>query len=282
MELITFILESMWFKVFLATIPLVGLIGIIVNIRYSQRNRNANKYIMELAEKNLKKDISEKELKNKKEEIEVYASKIDELKLQIKKDIPKEARKVVLLGQLHSQVSHLHKLKNEVEKIRTELSTLGEQTELDGSLLKFLEKEIKPEYIIRDKRETLKTMLTMSTTATAIAYVAIPYEIRLFISVPLISFSAYVLFQLLKTYWRGFAAIKALIKRKAILICVLIGIPSLLLSIFFAILSSSLDDYNYRDVSSIAALVFGVLTFGCLVIAINLIMIRRKNVVQPS
>lgn len=279
MESLNLIINSIWFRVFLAAIPIAGLIAITINFRYSQRTRNANKYIMDLAEKNLKKDISEKELKNKKEEIEVYASKIDELKLQIKKDIPQEARRVVLLGQLDSQVNQLHKLRKEIDDIRHELSDLGEQTKLDEGLLRFLEKEIRPEYLIRDQRESLKTMLTMSTTATAIAYAVVPYEIRLFISVPLILFSAYLLSRLLKSYWKGFAILKVTIKKKAVLLCTIVGALSFSLAIFFSIVASSATYYN-RDFPAVMIVVFGLITLASFIVAINVIFIRRKTAHQ--
>jgi hypothetical protein len=59
-----------------------------------------------------------------------------------------------------------------VRAIKEEISTLGATAEIPPDLLKEIEKEISPEYLLKEERENLKTYLTVFTTLLSVAKVS--------------------------------------------------------------------------------------------------------------
>lgn len=158
---------------------LIGLIGTILAIFTwisHLKTKESYNYLFKIAEKNMDADITEAELKEKKDEVEMASNRIKELQKQIRKDIPLEAKRAVLKDKLNSQIEQLKTFLYSTKNIQKELEKIDESSVLPNELLKAVENEISPEYLIREKRSNLKTLLTIITTAAAISSTILPYR----------------------------------------------------------------------------------------------------------
>lgn len=150
---------------------IVGAAGTVFGIVSWNSARKANKvqaYLFKVAEQNIQKDISETELAKKRADIEISAKQLEELRAQIRRDIPIEARRAVLLDRLNLQLEHLNQSHQAALETRRELETMGDHAEISVELLSAIESEIRPEYLIRERQAKLKTYLTITTTTAAI------------------------------------------------------------------------------------------------------------------
>jgi len=173
--LLTFLANN-WLNLLFGLIGVVGTVYGVLSWRHSQKDKRSYKFLFDLAEKNIEKNITEESLKKKKEEVERATSEIESLQEQIKRDIPKEARKAVLKDKLNTQHIELSNIYKNVCATKDELSGLSESAEIPPDLLKEIEKEISPEYLLKGERENLKTYLTVFTTLAAITSAILPRE----------------------------------------------------------------------------------------------------------
>lgn len=169
------IIADNWINLIFGLIGAVGTIYGFMSWRSAQKDKRSYKFLFDLAEKNIDKNITEETIKQKKKEVQRATSEIESLQRQIKKDIPKEARKAVLKDKLNSQYLELTNIFKNVCKSKEELSSMSESDEIPPDLLEEIEKEIRPEYLLKEERENLKTYLTVCTTLAAIASAALPW-----------------------------------------------------------------------------------------------------------
>lgn len=173
--LLKFLLDN-WLNLIFGLIGAVGTVYGFMSWKSSQKDKRSYTFLFELAEKNIEKNITEETLRQKKEEVEMATSEIKSLQRQIKSDIPKEARKAVLKDKLNSHYIELTNTYKNISVLKEELSNISESAEIPPDLLKEIEKEIRPAYLLKEERENLKTYLTVCTTLAAIASAVLPWE----------------------------------------------------------------------------------------------------------
>nr|WAI02745.1 MAG: hypothetical protein OI719_00630 [Candidatus Methanoperedens sp.] len=189
----------------LAIFGIAGTILTIISWRDSKSKEAENKrkdaihdYLFKLAEKNIDKTVTDQQLSEKIKEIELATQKIETLQEKIRKDIPLEAKRTVLKDRLNSQIELLKQHFESTKKIRDELAKIETSVEIPSDLLKSIEDEISPEYILKDKRSNLITQLTLVTTGSALTSAILPYPISRWISWTLLLFAIPILLRLIK------------------------------------------------------------------------------------
>jgi hypothetical protein len=181
---------------------IVGVLGAAIAtyaLLESRKKDRIRDYLFELAEKNLDKKITEEQLAERKREVKEASDRIESLQKRIEREIPLEAKRTVLKDRLDMNISALHQTLLAVRALKQDLEGLGSSSDIPPDLLKSVEREISPEYLITAKRESLKTYLTIVMTASAVLSSAVPfYEIRLLIQTPLLLLGAFILLALAK------------------------------------------------------------------------------------
>lgn len=178
-------------------IGVIGTIFAVVQWRSAKQTDRAYKYLLQLAEKNIEKDISEEELTKKREDIKEATNQINSLQEQIRREIPMEARKAVLRDRLYAEVEHLSHAYTSVVELKKQLNEIP-ATDIPPDLMKKIESEISPEYVINEQKSNLKTYLTILTTGTAVLSALIQSPIERFITIPLLILAIPILVQLLR------------------------------------------------------------------------------------
>lgn len=261
-------------NIFFGVAGLLGTVFGAVSFIAGRREKKYRDYINKIAERNLDKELSDADLEEKEKEIEARQQQLSELQRQVEHDIPVEARKAVLSDRLHEEISKLLDGRKRIEEIRSELQKLEISNELDHDLASFLEREITPEHILRDKQDRIKTYLTMSTTATAICSFALPYGFRGMVIYPLIAISAYLLYQLFTLHREHDTQFREQIKNnisKATFVFAGLAFAGCILFAFIASETYSRADANIF--SGISAGLFGASVF----LAVRATILRRRE-----
>jgi hypothetical protein len=210
---------------------LVGLIGSVVGLLSwwdSRKTKRVNSYILELAERNLDKAVTEQQLHEKKAEVAAVSKRMQELQEQIQRDIPIQARRAVLLDRLNTQIELLRSYLSSTKQLQAELASLGELRTVQPDLLRAIEAEISPEYLLRERRSTLKTQLTITTSAAAIISTLLPYPLDRFLSWPLLIAAVPVLILLVRASLPGAThARRRIIRKVAAWVLIVASLPAL-------------------------------------------------------
>lgn len=244
---------------------LIGVIGTIIGVvqwRSAKQTDRSYKYLLELAEKNIEKNISEEELSRKREDIKQATSQIKSLQEQIRREIPMEARKAVLKDRLYAEVERLSHTYALVVELRKQLNEMPTESNIPLDLMKSIESEISPEYIINEKKSNLKTYLTIVTTGAAIFSALIQSPLERLITIPLLLIGLPILFQLLKlSIPQQHDKRQKMIAQVRFIIPLGSGLISFGLSVVFFL--SSLSSYSYKAYYENWGFVFLISTMGC-------------------
>ncbi len=192
-----------WLNIVSLIIGFFGVVGTVYTIRgwrRSEQDRRTLQYLFQTAEKNLQKDITEAEIQQKKQEASRIAAEIHDLQQQLRESIPVEARRAVLLDKLFSQEFLVSQTYSSIQEIRKELGPDAPPSQIPPELAAIIEREIRPEYVLREERSHLKNQLTIITTAVAILSAVLPDPIGPLVSVPLFLLAVPVLARLYKSY----------------------------------------------------------------------------------
>lgn len=164
---------------------LFGVVGTIYSIysyRIDKKDKEVNRVIIEAAAKSLDKKAIENEIEHMKKQQDNYAKKnkiyeenIKLLREQIETDIPNEAKKAVLKGKLLSQQELLIQTYDSLLAIKKELSEIGNDFQISPEIQKMVEKEIRPEYALREEQSRVKSQLLILTTGATISSSVLPY-----------------------------------------------------------------------------------------------------------
>ena len=171
------------------TFGVVGVIGTIYGYlawREGEKQKKLHAYLFELAERNIDKSITDAQLDERKKAIEEASSRIEALQEKIRRDIPKAAKRAVLSDRLKSQVEILQQHYNSVLQLKTDLTAIGAPAEIPQDLLQAIEKEIEPEYLLRERQSELKTVLSALTAGAAIASATLPHPLDRYVSAALL------------------------------------------------------------------------------------------------
>lgn len=239
-------------------IGIVGTIYTILSWKASKKDKKINNYLFSLAEKNLDKDITDEQLKRKREEIGKYSERILFLQEKIEKEIPQQARVAVLKDKLHSQNEQLVITYNSITAIKQELNGLESESQIPEEVQSAIEKEINPEYLEKERRSNLKNYLTIITTTAAILSALLPYPYNKWISVPLSVIALPVVYQLFKSSWPKDSLQRKILRLKVIaFFCSALGVIGIFLSSFFFYFVI-IDSYDSEFELALAVGSFGV------------------------
>lgn len=255
----------------------IGIIGTIYTVktwRDSKKDKEAFRFLIDVANKNIDKNITEKDIEQKKDEVKRYSQIIGDLQDQIKKDIPIQARVAVLKDKLNAQNDSLIETYSSIQKISAELKDIDYKKNIPKEILSLIENEINPEYIKKEKRSKSKTYLTLLTTLAAISSTIFPKFISLWITIPLFALAIPSLTILFKEYWPSDP-----VQRKMFLNKILAtffsftSIIGLIFSSFFFYLY--LDDFNSVDQAILN--IIAILTFISFALALLFILKAKKD-----
>jgi hypothetical protein len=182
---------------------LFALIFAIFERRSNQKHNRIYDRLFEIADKHIDKTLTEEELISKKNEVEIASKRIEKLEEQIRQDIPIEAKRAVLRDRLNSQVEQLKSFLDSTKNIKKELEKIGETPKIPNNLFDVIEKEISPEYLLREKRSNLKTDLMVCTAAAAISATLLPYPFSRMVSWTILLLGVPILYSLIKTMPRN-------------------------------------------------------------------------------
>lgn len=167
---------------------IIGIIGLIATIigtflaisswYQSKKSKKLYEHIFKAAEREIDAELTEQDLHLKKEELSKLSNRVITLQEQIQKEIPIEARKAVLRDRLENAVENMKKFYDEVISLKGKLSGLGESKDIPKEILKSIQDEIEPKFIIRERISTLKTYLTILTSAAGLSFAILPYPFR--------------------------------------------------------------------------------------------------------
>ena len=134
-------IKTNWLNIFFGIIGLLGTVYGYLSFRSGSKQKKVYSYLFELAEKNIDKDITENKLENAKQQVKMVSKEIESLQEQIRRDIPKEARRAVLKDRLNSVVGILKQYYDSTLELKKELAALGESPEIPQILMQAIEKE---------------------------------------------------------------------------------------------------------------------------------------------
>jgi membrane protein implicated in regulation of membrane protease activity len=199
------------------------------------------RYLMEVAERNIDKSATEEQLRSMQEQVRAESGRIEQLQQKIRRDIPIEAKRAVLLDRLNHQVEALDNTMTSVRRLKADLAAIGTTPDLPPELLKAVESEISPEYRLERRRRSLQVAISIIMSFAGLLPVVFRYyfeEVRL-ISAVLVAAGAVLSIILLRTYVRRWKR-----PRKHVIFTALAGV--LLTGDLFATL---LYGILYRDIT---------------------------------
>ncbi|GAB1544216.1 hypothetical protein NUACC21_68920 [Scytonema sp. NUACC21] len=156
---------------------ILGFVGIWLSViawQDSQRSKKELSYLFKVAELNIDKSVTEEEIAKKRQVLDNISDKVISLQNQIKKEIPIEARRAVLLDRLNSSIEILTKYHRDVKQTQQELERLGNPQQLPKEVTQEIEAEIQPRYLLKEKISRAQTLLSTLTGLAAITSAILP------------------------------------------------------------------------------------------------------------
>lgn len=159
----------------------------------ARKQKRVYEFLFRKAEESLETEETTERLKEKKRELRTASEYISALQEKIRQDIPKEARRAVLLDRHRTQKEILAQQYESLERIGEELEALGETSEIPDELRRVIETEIRPDYLLQERRSSLKTTLSLITAGAAVASAVLPWPFGRWLSVGLLVLAVPVL-----------------------------------------------------------------------------------------
>ncbi len=163
---------------FFGVAGVLGTLITIYTVYQSYKSRKLQQFIYKQAQLALEKESTEQELNKTKEELSSVEGRLTDLQKQIQKDLPIEARKAVLKDRLEESLENLKKYYDDVISTKTKLLQLGVTSQISDEILKSIQEEIEPRFLLKEKISTYQTYLTIVTTLSGIAFALLPYPIE--------------------------------------------------------------------------------------------------------
>jgi hypothetical protein len=181
----------------------VGFVGTLFGIYAwleGRRKDRIYKYLFEAADKNIDKNLTEKQISDNKSEVARTSEQIELLRKRIETEIPIEAKRTVLKDRIDANILTLQTTLASTLDLKRQLLALGNETTLPSGLVKAVEAEILPEYVNNAQRETLKTYLIIVMVISALISAVIPSGLNLVVQIPLMVAGVAILSRLLRDY----------------------------------------------------------------------------------
>lgn len=171
MDIIKYILDIIQNNIILSVATLISTIfGIwgFINSRNSKKELKRFKYLFQLADQNIDKNLSEEELDNLKKQKDEAQEKIESLNKIIKNDIPLEAQRTILADKLKEQEISLGQSFEKYQKTKKEYEGIAQiNNNIPDNILSEIENHIMPDYLIQQKRSRYMSMLTIISYVSA-------------------------------------------------------------------------------------------------------------------
>jgi len=198
-----FVLASFLFSNWLNILfGLFGVVGCIFGY-LSWKFTAPYKHLFELADKHIDKTLTDEQLSETKEKLNVEAEKIKELQNKIRHEIPIEARRAVLRDKLETNIEQIQEVYISLNKSRKQLEQLGDKSSIPIAIEDAIKSEIQPEYLINRKKAELRNYLTLITATAAISSAILPYPFSRFASWFILGLLGLpVLFLLIRLSWK--------------------------------------------------------------------------------
>jgi len=263
---------------------IVGVIGIIgAGITFyafyqSRKSKKLQDFVFKQAQIALEKESTQEKLNQTKEELFTVENRLIELQNQIQKDLPIEARKAVLKDRLEESLENLKKYYDDVVSTKSKLLKLGISNIISEELLKNIQQEIEPRFIIKERISTFKTYLTLISTIAGIAFAILPYPLDNYVGVTLLLFGLPLVVQIGRLYLIKNSKDKQTTNLKIKIILSLFGtFITLISSVFFWLIIANSYNRN-REELIITAGILTIIAFVLIVLTLILwIKFRRIN-----
>jgi hypothetical protein len=202
MNTILIFVSEQWLNLLFGAVGIVGTYLTYRSRRSAQDSEKAYQHLFKLAELHIDKSLTDKQLADRKEEVQQEARKIEGLQNQIRQEIPIAARRAVLRDRFETQLQHFHEIYSSLMRARDQLNRLGQPIELSSEIKRAIESEIRPEYAVRARKSELRGYLTITTAGAAIASALLPYPFsRVATWIILVLFALPILILLLRLSW---------------------------------------------------------------------------------
>jgi hypothetical protein len=253
-------------------ITLIGTTIGVIALWANRREKRTYSHLFKLAESQLQTVATEETLKQKKGELSEVSQKIVALENQIRKQIPIEAKRAVLHDRLDEALQSLKKYYDEVITTKTKIDQLGQSSTIPDEILKAVQIEIQPRYIIRERIANLKTYITVLTSAAAAAFALLPHPTDRFVGGALFVVALPILLNLIRlSFTKGQSNRKRVDLIFKLVISMLGAVILFLSSAFGFFLGIEVHERTADKVSTIA---FALLALGS---AVYLLSFFRKT-----
>lgn len=258
---------------------IVGVIGTLITayaLFQTFKSKKIQNYVFKRAQLVLEKEATEQELSKTKTELSSVEARISDLQKQIKKDLPIEARRAVLKDHLEEALENLVRYFDDVKTTKTKIESLGEQSNISNDLLKSIQAEIEPRFLIKEKISTYQTLLTIATTLSGLAFAFLPYPFQRFIGGALLLLGLPLVIMILQLTIKRRSKDKQ--ETNLILLLILSSFGTLLTfisSIFFWIIFFTINEF-VSDVLGFS-IVFSLITIGMLFLSVRLLLKYKQN-----
>lgn len=167
-----------YWNYFFGVAGIIGTIITVYTIYQSHKSKKLQDFIYRQAHIALEKESNEQKLFKTKEELTSVEARLTNLQKQIQKDLPIEARRAVLKDRLEESLENLKRYFDDVKATKEKLHNLGEQPNISEDLLKSIQEEIEPRFLLKEKIATYQTFLTVVSTLSGLAFAFLPYPIE--------------------------------------------------------------------------------------------------------
>lgn len=166
----------------------------------AKRSERTYEYLFRIADQNIDRELTEEEIAHRHKQLDITSSQLEALRKYIEKEIPVEAKRVVLQDRLRANMDVLQGTLESTMEIRRSLDSLGGSSGLYPDLIRAVQNEITPDFVAETKRADLKTYLTVAAVVTAISAIIVPEPFSLVITTVFAVISGAILLQLSKHY----------------------------------------------------------------------------------
>ena len=180
----------------------IGLFGLLWGFytwNSSKKKEKLYDKIFDAASNSLKTDETAEILKTRQEELSSLSQQLEE----IRKNIPIEARRTLIVDRLNHSQQILYSLYQEVVTLQDELQKIDKTAlkQIPEEFLTKIQNSIEPKYLLKERLDNLKTTLTILTTLASISFALIP-KIGEFLGLIFFIMAIPVVFKLLKESYR--------------------------------------------------------------------------------
>lgn len=183
------------------TVGVIGVLSALITFYLFYqwfKSKKLQDFVFRQAQLALEKESTQEKLDLTKKELTNVESRLTELQKQIQKDLPLEARKAVLKDRLEESLEYLKKYYDDVISTKDKLEKLGVSNQISSELLKSIQQEIEPRFLIKEKISSYKTYLTIVSTLAGIVFAVLPHPFNDFVGVTLLIIGFPIVIQIIK------------------------------------------------------------------------------------